>query len=167
MAPNQQQPVKTGRYACKYPFMLCSRIKKARQDREIESEWFYETAEPRLQIAGPDLPARCQLISAFQKKSRRTMDRLTPPYKPGARLSTERQAWRESERARSGFGTYLLMRRFPHRLLGIRRASYRSENLRSGYLFIKILEICIKRTCLSSFMPPEVFLCDCFVFPSF
>lgn len=65
------------------------------------------------------------------------MDRLTPPYKPGARLSTERQAWKQSERARSGFGTYLLMRRFPHRLLGIRRESYRSENLRSGYLFIK------------------------------
>lgn len=90
------------------------------------------------------------------------MDRLTPPYKPEARLSTERQAWRQSERARSGFGTYLLMRRFPHRLLGIRRESYRSENLRSGYLFIKILEICIKRTCLSCFMPTEVFLCDRF-----
>lgn len=137
--------------------MLCSRIKKARQDREIESGWFYETAEPRLQIAGPDLPARCQLISAFQKKSRRTMDRLTPPYKPGARLSTERQAWKQSERARSGFGTYLLMRRFPHRLLGIRRESYRSENLRSGYLFIKILEICIKKSSFVTASFPRLF----------
>ena len=39
-------------------------------------------AEPPLQTA-PDLPAPCQLISAFQKSSRGTMERLTPPYKPG------------------------------------------------------------------------------------
>lgn len=55
----------------------------------------YETAEPQLQIAGPDVPARCQLISAFQKRSRRTMDRLTPPYKPGDRRTVNRGTGRQ------------------------------------------------------------------------
>lgn len=43
----------------------------------------YESAEARrLQIAGPDLPAPCQLIGAFQKsRGRGTMERLTPPSK--------------------------------------------------------------------------------------
>lgn len=127
--------------------MLCSRIKQDRQGREIGSEWFYESAEPRLQIAGPDLPARCQLISAFQKKSRRTMDRLTPPYKPGGRLTVNRKTGREGETAReqqtprltarSGFDTYLLIRRFPHRLLGIRRARYRSRISARGSSLLK------------------------------
>lgn len=58
----------------------------------------YEAAEPRLQIEGPDLPARCQLISAFQKKSRRTMDRLTPPHKPGDRPTVNRERERETGR---------------------------------------------------------------------
>lgn len=132
----------TGRYACRAEacdlfiqvlgavsqsgcsYILCSRIKRER------GRVVYETAEPRLQIAGPDLPARCQLISAFQKRSRGTMDRLTPPYKPGDRLTVNRETGREGRRqkeqqtprltARSGFDTYLLMRGFPHRLLGIR-----------------------------------------------
>ena len=77
------------------------------QDKETETQrerergrMVYETAERRLQIAGPDLPARCQLISAFQKRSRRTMDRLTPPYKPGDRLTVNRETGREGRRQR-------------------------------------------------------------------
>lgn len=49
------------------------------------------SVELTLQIAGPDLPARCQLISAFQKRSRRTMGRLTPPYKRGDRPTVNRE----------------------------------------------------------------------------
>lgn len=70
---------------------LCSRIKRQR------GRVVYETAEPRLQIAGPDLPARCQLISAFQKRSRGTMDRLTPPYKRGDWLTVNKETGRERD----------------------------------------------------------------------
>lgn len=72
-------------------YTLYSRIKRQR------GRVVYETAEPRLQIAGPDLPARCQLISAFQKRSRGTMDRLTPPYKRGDWLTVNKETGRERD----------------------------------------------------------------------
>lgn len=59
--------------------------------RDHNEPVLYETlAEPPLQIAAPDVLARCQLIGAFQKSSRGTMERLTPPHKP-AELQTDCQ----------------------------------------------------------------------------
>lgn len=82
-------------------FRSTSPVIMLRIKREAERAYaFYETFGLGLQIAGPDLPTRCQLISAFQKKSRGTMGRLTPPYKPGDRLTVNRKTGREGQRQR-------------------------------------------------------------------
>lgn len=79
------------------------------------------------------------------------MDRLTPPYKPGDRLTVNRESRAERGRrrrqrkeqqtprltARSGFDTYLLMRGFPHRLLGIRRREILIQDLSYWWMFTK------------------------------
>lgn len=75
---------------------ITQRDKETETERQIQGDTergrvVYEAAGPRLQIAGPDLPARCQLISAFQKSSRGTMDRLTPPYKRAERPTVNRE----------------------------------------------------------------------------